>query len=70
MKMIRHEQIIADQLGRRFRPSLTKELMRSFIREPRRAVFSRDGQQYDVGLAELNVNAGSGIFALRKFIFG
>jgi hypothetical protein len=69
MQMIRHQQIIANQPSRRFRPSLAKKLMCHFIRQPRFALFCVDSQQNNVGLAKLDMNAGSRILTLRQFIF-
>src|SRR5262245_57369243 len=67
--MIRHQQVVAHKPRLRLEPGLTQEPMRNFICQPRITFLRGHSEENEVGLAEIDADAGGGVPALRDFVF-
>lgn len=68
VEVIRHHKIITNKPSLRLRPSLMQKQMRRFVGKPRVALVGGDGEQNNVGLTEIDMNAGRWILPLWKLI--
>ncbi len=63
MKVIRHEQVIADQPRPRFQPTLAEQLMHDWLDEPTFAITRHDRDEHDVGFTKADMHTRRRMFA-------
>ena len=68
MRMIGHEQIIADQPGLGRLPCGAQRRMNGAICQPGYSILRANGEKNNRGLVGINVNAASGMFAADFFV--
>jgi hypothetical protein len=66
MKMVRHQQVIADEPSFCFRPGFMEKPVRCCVGQPRDAFLGRNGEEDNVGLAKIDMDAGCWILAVKQ----
>ena len=68
MQMVRHQEIIADQPGRRFLPNLMNQFMHCRIGQPWFPILGVDVEENKVTATDVDVDTSRGVMPLREEI--